>query len=223
MKSKLQDQFSKLLDNLIAYLPNLLAGILLILLGWLVGWIIKRLIIQFLVIMRVGRFLKRSRWESDFSKADVRYGIFNFIGNIGFAVVFIIFVGNALLIWKLNILSGLLNRGVLLIPKVIIAFIIVVAGWLLASWVQLTVLKTLFREQVPRATLISKFIKSMLILFFAAIAFVEIDIAREVVIIGFAAIFITLCIISIAIVISGRKDFLKKPEEGVRGIVPRKE
>jgi hypothetical protein len=138
---------------------------LLILLGWLAGWIIKRLIIQFLVIMRVGRFLKRSRWESDFSKADVRYGIFNLIGNIGFAVVFIIFVGNALLIWKLNILSGLLNRGVLLIPKVIIAFIIVVAGWLLASWVQLTVLKTLYREQVPRATLISKFIKSMLILF----------------------------------------------------------
>ena len=222
MKSKLQEQFSKLLDNIIAYLPNLLGGILLILLGWLAGWIIKRLIIQFLIIMRVGRFLKRSRWESDFSKADVRYGIFNFVGNIGFAIVFIIFVGNALFTWRLNILSGLLNRGVLLIPKIIVAFIIIVAGWLLASWIQLTVLKTLFREQVPRATLISKFIKGMLILFFAAIAFVEIGIAREVVIIGFSALFITLCIIAIAIVIPGRKDILKKPDD-IRSITTPKE
>ncbi len=216
MKSKIQDQFVKLLDNLIAYLPNLLAGILLILLGWLVGWIVKRLIIQFFLIIRVGRFLKRSRWEADFSKADVRHGIFNFIGNIGFAIIFIIFLGYALLAWKLDILSGILNRGIFLIPKIVIAFIIFIAGWFLSSWVQLTVLKTLYREQIPRATLISKFIRSMLILFFAAIAFVEIDIAREIVIIGFTAIFVTLCIIAIAIVIFGRKEFPGKTEEPLK-------
>lgn len=216
MKTKIQDQFIKLLDNLIAYLPNLLAGILLILLGWLVGWIVKRLIIQFFIIIRVGRFLKRSRWEADFSKADVRHGIFHFIGNIGFAIIFIIFLGYGLLAWKLDILSGLLNRGIFLIPKIVIAFLIFIAGWFLSSWVQLTVLKTLYREQIPRATLISKFIRSMLILFFAAIALVELEIAREIVIIGFTSIFVTLCIIAIAIVIFGGKEFPRKTEEPLK-------
>ncbi len=41
METKIQDQFVRLADNLFAYLPNLIGGILLILLGWLAGWIIK--------------------------------------------------------------------------------------------------------------------------------------------------------------------------------------
>lgn len=213
METKIQEQFIKLIDSIVAYLPNLLAGILLILLGWLAGWIIKRIIVQVSMIIKVDRFFKRSRWEADLSKADVRYAIFNFIGDIGYAIVFIIFLDNALVAWKLTVLSDLLNRGIIFLPKVIIAIVIFFAGLLIASGVQFAVLKSLYREKIPRATLISKFIKSTLILFFSAIAFVELDIAREIVTIGFAAIFITFCAIAVAIVIIGGKDLLKKIEE----------
>ncbi len=213
METKIQDQFLKLFDSILAYLPNLLAGILLILLGWLAGWIIKRVIIQVSMIIKLDRFFRRSRWEADLSKADVRYAIFNFIGNIGYVVVFIIFLDNALVAWKLDVLSDLLNRGILVFPNIIIAFVIFFAGLFIASAVQFAVARTLYREKIPRATLISKFIKSILILFFSAVAFVELDIAREIVTIGFAAIFITLCAIAVAIVIIGGKDLLKKIEE----------
>jgi hypothetical protein len=216
METRIQDQFRSFTESVIAYLPNLLAGIILILLGWLVGWIIKRILVQLSIILHVDRFLKRSPFEADFSKADVRYSLYNFIGNIGFVIIFLIFMDNALLALNLNILSDLLSKGILFLPKVIIAVIIFGIGWFLSSLVQISVLKSLYREQVPRASLISRFIKSILLVFFSAVSLVELDIAREIIIIGFATIFITLGVITIVVTAVGGKNFLKHIEDSLK-------
>jgi hypothetical protein len=213
MGDRIQNQFVGLADNFIAYLPNLFAGILLVLLGWLIGWFVKRLLVQLSVILRLERFLVRSRWGADFSRADVRYGLYNFIGNIGFFIIFLIFLNNALSAWKLEILSDLLGRGIIFLPRIIIALVIFGIGWLIAAWSERGVLKALRREDVPRASLIARFVKSVLLLFFSAMALVEINVAKEIVTIGFATIFITLGALTIVITIVGGKSFVNKIEE----------
>ncbi len=210
METRVQDQFTGLADNIVAYLPNLLAGVILVLIGWIAGWLIKRVLVQISVLLRIDRFLRRSRWEADFAKADVRYGIYNLIGNVGYAIVFLLFLDNALIAWKLTMLSDLLSRGILYLPKIIIAASIFGLGWLLSFWAQKSILKSLYKEEIPRASLISRFIKVILLLFFSAIALVELDIATEIVIIGFATIFITIGAISIVITAIGGKDFIEK-------------
>lgn len=216
METNIQDQFVSIADSLLAYMPNLIGGIVLILLGWLSGWLIKRLLVQFSIILRVDRFLKSSRFEAELSKADVRYSLYNMIGNIGFALIFLIFLDNALLTWKLTMLSDVLSKGILFLPKVIIASAIFGIGWLLASWVQVSVLKSLLREEIPRASLISKFIKSILLIFFSAVSLVELDVAREIIIIGFATIFITLGVVTVVITSAGSKNFLKRLEDSFK-------
>ena len=216
METKIQDQFLGFADSLLAYLPNLFGGIVLVLLGWLIGWIIKRLLVQLALILRADRFLIRSRFEANFSKADVRYSLYNIIGNIGFVIIFLIFLDNAFLAWKLQILSDLLSQGILFLPKIIIASITFMIGWFLASWVQISVLKSLSREDIPRASLISKFAKSILIIFFSAISLVELNVAREIVIIGFGTIFVTLGAISVVISAVGGKTLLKRVEETLK-------
>jgi hypothetical protein len=216
METKIQDQFLSFADSLLAYLPNLLGGIVLILLGWLSGWIIKRILVQLSVVLRIDRFLKRSRYEREFAKADVRYSLYNFIGNIGFTIIFLIFLDNALLAWKLNVLTDLLSKGILFLPKVIIASTIFGIGWLVASWTQVSVLKSLIREDIPRASLISRFIKSILLIFFSAISLVELDLARQIVIIGFGTIFVTLGAIVIVFTAVGGQEFIRKLEESFK-------
>jgi hypothetical protein len=212
METKIRDQFISLIDSVLAYLPNFIGGLLLLFLGWMAGWVIKKILVQLCIVIRVDRFIKSSRYETDFSKADVRYGLYNLIGNIGFVIIFLIFLDNALLAWKLKILSDLLSKGILFLPNIIIALVIFGAGWLLSSWVQISVLKTLHREEIPRASLISRFIKGILLVFFSAISMVELDVAREIIIIGFSTIFITLGVIAIVITAAGTKNFLKKIE-----------
>lgn len=216
MEPKVQDQFLGLANNIIAYLPSLLAGIVMVLIGWFAGWLIKRIIIQFSIMIRIDRFMRRSRWEADFAKADVRYGIYNIIGNIGFVLIFLLFLDNALIVWKLNILADLLSKGILFMPKIIIAASIFGLGWLLSFWTEKSVLKILYREDIPRASLVSKFVKIILLLFFSAIALVELDVAHEIVIIGFATIIITIGAISVVIAAVGGKSFIQKIGDSFR-------
>ncbi len=210
METKIQDQFLSLADSIVAYLPSLLAGIVLLLIGWLAGWFIKRLLIQLSILVRIDRFLTRSRWADDFSKADVRYGVYNLIGNIGYVLVFLLFLDNALVAWKLTMLSDLLSKGILYLPKIIISLVIFGFGWLLAFWAEKSVLISLNREEIPRASLISKFIKMILMLFFSAIALVELELAKTIVIIGFATILVTISAISIILTTLGGKRFIER-------------
>jgi hypothetical protein len=216
METRVQDQFLGLAGNIVAYLPSLLAGIVLILIGWIAGWLIKRVLVQLSILLRIDRFLRRSRWEADFARADVRYGLYNMIGNIGYALIFLLFLDNALIAWKLQILSDLLSKGILFLPKVIVAASIFGLGWLLAFWAEKSILKSLYREGIPRASLISKFIKIILLLFFSAIALVELDVAHEIVIIGFATTFITISAVAIVITAIGGKSFVEKIGDSFR-------
>jgi hypothetical protein len=210
MDENLQNQFWGIGKEIIGYLPNLFAGILLVVIGWFLGWFLKRIIIRVAVLLRLERLLTRIRWGEDFSKADVRYGFYNFLGNIAFFIIFMIFLDNAFRTWKLTVLSDLLEKIIYFFPKIVLALAIFGIGWLIASWAAKSALKALHREDIPRASLIARLIKAVLIMLFSAMALVELDIARQVVIIGFVTIFVTSGILMIVVTVIGGKEFIKK-------------
>ncbi len=216
MDSTIQGPFFDFGKQIIDYLPNLLAGIVLLGLGWLVGWIVKRIVVQLLVALKFDRLFTRMRWRRALSKADVRYALFGFVGNVFFFIVFLIFLNSALDAMKLTILSNLIQRGVLFIPKLIVALIIFGFGWVIAGRVSNSVYNALIKENVPEYSLISRFTRFVILLFFSAMALAEIDIAVEIVIIGFTTIIISLAILAILItVIKGRTSldkFIKNSE-----------
>jgi hypothetical protein len=202
--------FSSLAQSIIDYFPSLLAGIVLLILGVIAGWIIKRIVVQICVLLRVERILGSFRWGEEFSKADIRYALFNASGNTAFFLVFLVFLNAALAAMQLTILSNLIERGVLIIPRLLVSLIILGAGWFIARWVAVTVRRGLGREGVPRASLVARFSNAVVMLFFTAMALVELDVAREVVIIGFSVIIATLGVLTVAVVIMGGKDLVKK-------------
>ncbi|HKK19846.1 MAG TPA: hypothetical protein VJ983_00110 [candidate division Zixibacteria bacterium] len=215
MHKTLQEQLSGLSEQIIGFLPSLLAGIALVLLGWVLGWVCKRVIIQLAYILRLDRFLVRSRWRDDFAKGDVRFGLYNFLGNIAFFIIFIIFLDNAFHVWQLTVFYNLLETGIYFIPKAVAGLAIFGIGWLIASSAERAVRRGLHRESIPRAPLLSRFVKAVLLLLFSAMALVELDIARQVVLIGFATIFITLGILTVVLAAIGGKDFVQKVQQSL--------
>ena len=204
------DPFSSLARSIINYLPNLAAGLALVVLGLAVGWFIKRIVFQICLILRIDRLFKSFSWGRDFSKADIRQAFFNIVGNVAFALVFLVFLNAALAAMHLIILSNLIERSVNIIPKLFVSLAIFAIGWLLARWVGVTVRRNLLKEGVPRATLIAGFSNAVVLLFFSAMALVELDIAREIVIIGFSAIIITLGVLAVVVVSVGGRELIKK-------------
>jgi hypothetical protein len=201
MNEQLHTLFMNIMNTFFAFIPSFLVGIILIIIGWILAWFIKRMIIQMLILLKFDRALVRFPWGRAFSKADVRYGFYSFIGNIFFIIIFLLFLHYALLSWRLEFISELLREGILFFPKLITAGTILGIGWMIALWASRSLYKFLYQEQIPQAVLISYYAKTALIILFSAIAFAEIDIAREIIIIGFTVTFITLGIIAIILVI----------------------
>jgi hypothetical protein len=213
MYGKLQEQMLLIGEKIIAFLPSLLAGLVLLLVGLLLGWIAKRIIVQLLVLFRLEKLLVRFRWGEDFLKADVRYGFYNFIGGIAFLIIFLILLDGALETWRLTVLSNLLEQAISVIPRIIIALIIFGVGWLIASGASRSLQRILGRERVTHASLLARFSKIVLMVFFSAMALTELNFARTIVIIGFATIFIALAVTFIILIALGGKDLIKKVDE----------
>jgi len=210
MTDRLQIVFVDLINKTIGFLPTFFAGIFLLLIGWLIAWFVKRLVVQICIILKLERYLIKFSWGSAFSKADVRYGLYNFLGNGFFLVIFLVFFDFALIAWDLKFLSDLVGRGIFYFPKVLTAFAIFFAGWLVSIGAAHALQNLLIKEEIDRATLIAQYAKALIIILFAAMALVELDIAREIVIIGFATVFVTLGVIAVVLTAIGGKIFIRQ-------------
>lgn len=215
MNNPLQDVLYVVGEKIIAYLPNLVAGIVLTIIGWFLGWLVKRIVVQMLMVLRVDRLLRRFQWGTGLSRGDIRYGFYESIGNVAFFIVFLILLNASFDALQLTVLSHVLERAVLFIPKLLVAIVIFSVGWLFAGWIAGAIQKTLQVDEIPRAALIAHFAKAVTILFFAAMALTELDIAREIVIIGFSATIITLGVLAIVLTAIGGKNFVRKVVESL--------
>jgi formate hydrogenlyase subunit 4 len=63
MNSNFENLFYGLWQKISDYLPNLLGGIILLVIGWVLAWIIKRFVIQILAILRFDRLLSKFRFS----------------------------------------------------------------------------------------------------------------------------------------------------------------
>jgi hypothetical protein len=215
MKHILKDMFYNISGNMIEYIPHLFAGFVLLAAGWFLGWLAKRVLVQICAALRLERFFQRFRWGEDFYKADVRYAMFNLVGNFVFFIIFMIFLSNALSVWKLTGLSQVLEDGVLFFPKLLVALLIFGAGWLIANWSGSTLQKALLKERFPHATLAARFTKIVLLLFFSAMALIQMNVARIIVIIGFTTAIITLGLLAVVLTAAGAKDIIKRVSESL--------
>jgi hypothetical protein len=210
MASALEAVLYKVTERLVGYLPNLVAGLLLIAFGWVLGWVVKRIVVQVCVALRIDRLLRGFRWGAAFAKADVRHALFNFIGNVAFFVVFVILFSASLDAMQLTVLSDLVESAVLFVPRLIIAAAIVTLGWVLARWNAQGALRVLADAGVPKAALIAQLVRFVVLLVFAAMALAEINIARDIVVIGFAVIMTTLGALAVVLTAVGGRSFLSR-------------
>lgn len=210
MNSVAANMLHKLADQFVGFIPNLVAAIVLIILGWVVGWLLKRLFIQVCLTFGVHRYLPRRRWSEAFSKADVRDAVYNFAGNIVFVIVFLIFLYSALVSLKLTVLSHILQTGFFFLPRLIGCLVIFGVGYFLADRIGSATQAGMLRESLPRGILIGRLVRAATLLFFGAMALYVLHIANAIVLIGFTVALTTIAVVAIVTAALGGKEVLAR-------------
>jgi hypothetical protein len=181
MKQQMWASFSEVLANFKNYLPSLLAGIVVLVLGGLVAWIGAKLLIRLLLFSRLDRVIVRLGWSRALGKADVRQSLFNFTGLAFGAVVFLVFLENAIVIWQLTVLSALLQKFVELIPNLLAAGLALLVGWGMAVAAARSVRRALEQEEFERARLAGRLVYAGILVVTVAIVLVQLEIAPAIV------------------------------------------
>jgi hypothetical protein len=181
MEDKPLDSVQDVMSNVVNYLPTLLDGFVVLLLGAVAAWIVSKLVLRVLLFLRLDRVIGRLGWGRALEKGDVRHSLFGIIGVVSGLLIFLIFFDNAVVIWKLAVLSELLEKLVHLIPQLITAGIILLVGWGVATAVSRAVQRALVQEEFERARLVARIVRSAILVVACAIALVELQVAVVIV------------------------------------------
>ncbi len=172
-------------QHLSRYMPTLVAGLVVLALGIAVGWIAKRAVVSILVWLRLDRLGGRVGWRAAFAKGDVRAALYEVVGSVVMGIVILVFLDNALEIWGLNVLSRMIDSLVVYIPNLGLVAVIAGVGVLVANVVGGWVEETLAEEEFPRARLVTKLLKGLLLTLVGALALWQLNFARQLVLAAF--------------------------------------
>jgi len=172
-------------QHLLHYLPTLVAGLVVLALGMAVSWVTKRVVVSLLVWLRLDRLGGRVGWRAAFAKGDVRAALYEVAGNVVMAIVVLVFLDNALEIWGLNVLSRMIDSLVVYIPNLALVAVIAGVGVLVSNVVGARVEETLAEEEFPRARLVTKLLKGLLLTLVGALALWQLNFARQLVLAAF--------------------------------------
>jgi len=198
-------------ESLANYLPNIIAGIAVLILGFFVGKITKYLIVKLSEIFNLKELAEKSGIDKIIKKIKYSGSTFELVGDLFKWSIYVLFV-----IATLKIILGeqmsmqLIMPIVIFLPRIIVASITIIIGIILSEivgGVVKNILSTVgekWKAKKVISSLSEILIKVLIILIALAIALDLLGIYAEVITVGFGLIFFSMIIL----IVVGAKDLL---------------
>jgi len=111
------------------YLPSLFGGLIILIIGLLIGGIVKHIIMSILAFLKIENVFEKARL---FKKQEVKIWEEVLVEILKWALI-IVFLIPALEVWGLNQATQVLNQFLFYLPNVIVAVVIAFVGLLAAN------------------------------------------------------------------------------------------
>lgn len=133
----LQSSFMELWFTVVQYLPSILAAVVVFVIGWIVGTVLFRIVIEIVKALRIDDALKAAGLNDAAKSAGFNLDIGRFLATLVMWFVVIVFLVAALDILGLNRVTIFLQQVVLLyLPQVIVAVLILILAAVVAEVVK---------------------------------------------------------------------------------------
>ncbi|HEY0010905.1 MAG TPA: hypothetical protein VGB97_03285 [Candidatus Paceibacterota bacterium] len=178
----LEDAFRAMFHGVIAFLPNLLAALVLFILGWIVGAGLGRLVAQAVNAAKVDQALRSAGVETIVERAGLRMNAGAFLGGLVKWFFIIVFLVAAFGVLGLDQVTDFLSNVVLgYLPKVIVAVLILLVAAVLADVVQRVVAASAAAANLRSAKLLGSLARWAIWIFAILAALNQLEIASELI------------------------------------------
>lgn len=180
---------SDLAHNLIKFLPNFLTAILLLIIGFFAGWVIKFLAIKVFAIFKADEFCRRIGIDRFLEKGGIKESPARLTARVLQLLVVIIFSIMALYASRVPAVENLLEKFFLYLPNIFVAALIIVVGYALSNFLERTVLIASVNAGIKFSSFIGKGVKIGVLVLILTMALEQLGIGRDTVIVTFAILF----------------------------------
>jgi len=203
-----------LVTQIYAFLPNFFAMLLILIIGFMVGFLGKRILILFLKLVKFDRLSFRMGFNNLLSKAGIRRTPSEVIGAFVYWILFFVFLMLALNALKVQALDILIAQFFLFVPKLFAGLIILFVGHLISVFIGRAVLIAAVNAEIHFARVLARGTQVLVLVFFLAVALEQLGIGRNIVIAAFSLIFGGIVLaIALALGLGGRelgREWLEK-------------
>lgn len=127
--SVLQGSFQNLWTGVALFIPNLIIALIIVLIGWAIGVLLKKLVVKLFEIIQLDQALKRAGFDKVVRRAGINLNSGVFVGSIVEIFVIVVFLIAAFQVLGLTQVTIFLQQVVLgYLPQVIIAVLILLVG-----------------------------------------------------------------------------------------------
>ena len=181
--------FEDTIEGIALFLPNIVAMILLLLVGVLAAWLAKVILNRLLKALRFDALCERWGFSAAISRTGVKRHGSELAGRLVFGVVFLLFAFMAVDALNLQATSNLMNVVLSFLPHLLAALLLLAVGWVLSNFFAEAALIGLVNAQVQEARLIANLIRWGVMIFTFAMVLNQLGIAEEIVVAAFSITF----------------------------------
>lgn len=177
------------ITRLATLLPNLIAALLILLLGWLLAKFIRLVIFRFLLVARFDIASEKAGIDDMLVRADIRQSPAELVAILVYWLVLVMVLMTAAYTLGLPALSDLLNHVLLYIPKVIAAVVVLILGLFFANFLSGVTKTAAANAGLGEADVLASLVRYAIMAFTVAITLEELGIAPELVRSAFVILF----------------------------------
>ena len=210
----ISDSFNKFLGKVLTFLPNLLAMITILIVGFFIAWVLRVFLLRFLKAIQFDRVSERWGFSQVFSKGGMAYSPAILLSRFFFWVVVLITLILGINALEVAATQNFITHFFNYLPHLFAAILILVVGYLVAVFLGQAILIAAVNAQMESAKFLSRAVRWFIIILSLTMALYHLGIAEKVIIIAFTITFGGIVLaLAIAFGWGGRelaKDFLER-------------
>lgn len=184
-----EEPFREMILKFRVFLPNLLAMLTILLLGIVISWLLRRLLVKLLDLFHFDRWSDRMgltallRRENLWPKPSLA------VGAVAFWSSLLLFTMMALSVLKLEAVRLLISQSFLYLPRIVSAVLLVLLGYLVTGFVSRAVLIAAVNSGYRNSRLIAEGVRLLLTVLILAMSLEQLQVAPSIVLAAFSIAF----------------------------------
>jgi len=193
-------------NQLIQFLPQLLVGIFLFCVGWIIARLLRKAMIKFFKLVRLDVVAEKAGIENFLVKGGAQYTTVNVLANLVYWFLMLALTMAVLHGLGLDAAKELFNRILSYIPNVIVAILVLIFGTLFAKLVRGAAYTYLSNIRISGAEFISNTVYWTIIFLVFSVTLQQLSLGGQVLILAFVIAFGALCLaLAIAFGLAGKE------------------